>query len=96
MSARRICSAPGCGTVVERGRCPAHEVKQNDRRQKDPEQVRAIVRAQEPMCRICTAMPSTNVDHIDGDWRCPFCGIEHTDNSCGGAQQWRRQPQLFL
>lgn len=66
--------------MVERGRCPAHQVKQNDRRQKDPAQVafynstawkklRAMIRAQEPWCRICTVNRTTNVDHIDGDWR---------------------------
>lgn len=78
--AARICSAPGCGVIVERGRCPAHLVKQEARREREPEQrafynstawkkLRALVRAQEPWCRICTVNPTTNVDHIDGEWR---------------------------
>lgn len=77
--AARICSAPGCGVIVERGRCTAHAVTQQERRFKDPEQqrfynstrwkqLRAIVRSQEPRCRICTVNQSTNVDHIDGNW----------------------------
>lgn len=74
----RPCAAPHCSAIVfNTSHCPTHETT---RRRKDPEQVkfynstrwkklRAIVRAQEPICRICKVNPSTNVDHIDGDWQ---------------------------
>jgi hypothetical protein len=76
------CASPGCPVIVPHGtsRCPTHTVKQHERRAKDPKQVtfynstrwkklRAIVRAQEPTCRLCNVRPSASVDHIDGNWQ---------------------------
>lgn len=74
----RPCATPGCPLIVHgASHCPAHE---QTRRYKPEEQrrfynstrwkkLRAIVRAQEPICRICFTNPSTSVDHIDGDWQ---------------------------
>lgn len=94
--AARICTAPGCPNVVP---CEVHTVTQNERRAKDPEQrrfydsarwksLRSLVRKQEPMCRLCGEKRSTNVDHVDGDWRnneranlralCTDCEKRHT------------------
>jgi hypothetical protein len=67
------------------GYCPAHaHLAQQGERQQTPAQrrfynsgfwkrLRAVVRAQEPLCRLCLdagrATPTQLVDHIDGDWR---------------------------
>lgn len=106
--APRICITPGCPNLVP---CPVHTVTQDQRREKDPEQARfyrssrwtrlsKLVRAQEPICRLCERRPSTNVDHIDGDWRnneranlralCSSCertrtGKQHRAKATGGG-----------
>lgn len=65
-------------------------------RAKDPEQrkfynstqwkkLRAIVRYREPFCRICKENPSTNVDHIDGDWR--NNGFDNLRALCTGCEK---------
>ena len=77
---KRTCAQPGCGALVDGGRCPAHEAKRTNRQAKDPEQVRfygsaywkrlrAIIRRRDPVCVMCQRRPSQTVDHIDGNWR---------------------------
>jgi 5-methylcytosine-specific restriction endonuclease McrA len=73
-----ICTHPACGAIaVKAGRCGAHPLEK--RKAHDPAQRRFYssarwtqlskqVRNEEPVCRICRRTPSTNVDHIDGDY----------------------------
>lgn len=74
------CSFPGCGTLVKRGRCAEHTVKQSERRRHDPEQRRFYsstawrklslwVRQRDPICTVCQRAPSAQAHHKDGDWR---------------------------
>lgn len=76
----RVCAAPGCGELVPRGHCPAHQIKQSDRRKHDPEQrrfynshrwqkIRAAIRSRYPVCQVCHDALSEQVHHKDGDWR---------------------------
>ena len=75
------CAQPGCGELLPAGtaRCTRHARTQAVAKRTDPEQVRfygskqwkalrAQVRAEEPVCRICGERPSRSVDHIDGNW----------------------------
>ena len=97
------CGYPSCPTLTSHARCDVHRVE----RYKDPEQqkyygsrewklLRSQVRREEPICRICKRKPTTNVDHIDGNWRnrdrknlrglCGTCDRRHT-----GAQHYRKR-----
>jgi 5-methylcytosine-specific restriction endonuclease McrA len=80
MKLPRPCLAPGCpATVTGRAvRCPEHALP--DSRHRDPEQarfygsttwklIRLRVRREEPTCRTCGTRPTTEVHHVDGDWR---------------------------
>lgn len=91
------CATSGCPELVVHGsHCPGHEAT---RRQKDPEQerfygsarwkaIRALVRRQQPICRICHVNPTSVIDHRDGDWKnndlsnlrglCTSCNASHT------------------
>lgn len=95
----RVCVVSGCPRSAEvAGRCQAHALP-SIRPDHNPEQrryyvsrhwkaIRALVIQQEPVCGICHANPTTNVDHIDGDWRheqrsnlrglCTTCERSHT------------------
>jgi 5-methylcytosine-specific restriction endonuclease McrA len=61
--------------------------------------LREYVRGQEPVCQLCGRRPSTNVDHIDGDWRnnsranlralCTPCERSHTARQHGAKARGR-------
>lgn len=77
MRAGHPCGTPGCPQIVRgKPRCPAHTIE----RKKDPaqakyygssawQQLRAVIRRQQPICQVCRRAPSQSVDHIDGDWK---------------------------
>lgn len=108
----RPCSRPGCRNLSRTGRCPDHPRHQE--RRKDPEQaayynsaewqkLRAQVRAEEPLCRMCKAEGRVSateiIDHEDGDWThdarsnlrglCRPCNDSHT-----GRQHRRKRQEL--
>jgi 5-methylcytosine-specific restriction enzyme A len=85
---KRPCRVPGCPATHRNlnGHCDAHQegAEPQGRRPKDPEQqrfynstrwkrLRAGVRAEEPLCRLCLQIervaPTEIIDHIDGNWR---------------------------
>lgn len=70
----RPCAAPGCPTLVPKGRCERHRQQQEQRRGTpaqrgygaDHARMRKQVLAEEPTCRRCGAdgQPSDHADHI--------------------------------
>lgn len=81
-SFKRFCSQPGCPAKVERGACEAHGGAGRDWRREDRargsrhergygaawDRLRAVVRREEPLCRVCLAKgrvaATAHVDHI--------------------------------
>ena len=70
---KRVCPTPGCPTLTDGGRCPAH-VKQADRARGTASQrgytskahrvgFREQVLARDPICKVCRIRPSTVADH---------------------------------
>lgn len=106
------CAVPNCSSLVRgRARCPEHTVTREERNPKDPRQaqfygsvqwktLRRIVKARDPICKICDRNPTQEADHIDDDWGnnalenlqgvCTLC-----HNSKSGKQHyWKRVPTL--
>lgn len=72
MPALRVCSTPGCPTLVTRGRCAHHERQADRARGTATErgyshQHRAVFRAavlkKNPTCVLCNSAPATVADH---------------------------------
>jgi 5-methylcytosine-specific restriction protein A len=103
-AASRPCLSPGCSALVKNGYCTDHRRE----RPKDPDQarfyastrwkkLRAIIRARDPICKLCEVRPSQNVDHISGEWRdnrpenlrglCNDCERSHTARQHQAKQQ---------
>ena len=73
---RRMCSYPGCGTLVDRGRCQAHPYSTRPRDRSAGHRMeygsewyaqRARFLRQHPICQIqrkCRGAQATEVDHI--------------------------------
>jgi 5-methylcytosine-specific restriction enzyme A len=64
----RPCAEPGCPALVSRGRCLSHARPtrwgQGNRGNRRSSAMRALVLREEPVCRYCQALPSTQVDHV--------------------------------
>lgn len=111
MKPLHTCSVASCPTLVRNGpRCPAHTITREQRNPKDPRQaqfygstrwkkLRAMVKARDPICKICRRKPTQEADHIDDNWEnndydnnlqgvCSDC---HATKS-GRQHYWRRVP----
>ena len=76
MPIRKVCSYPGCrALIVNAARCPTHEVhgwvpdrdrgtRQERGYDKTWLKLRAMVLANEPLCRVCGTAEAMHVDHI--------------------------------
>jgi|HubBroStandDraft_6_1064221.scaffolds.fasta_scaffold62812_3 5-methylcytosine-specific restriction protein A len=71
--AMTVCNVPGCGEIVERGRCPAHERTRRSGHQRDGfyssaewKRIRGRYRRLHPTCEDCGG-PAVDVHHISGD-----------------------------
>lgn len=73
IAAPRICTYPGCNTLVLAGRCAKHKPKKGTKRRRYPpnwNRIRKTVLAETPFCQYrthCRGAPAIEVDHVDNN-----------------------------
>jgi 5-methylcytosine-specific restriction protein A len=98
--AHHPCPHPGCGAVVQHGRCPTHarerkrELRQRDAKRGTATQrgygaswraIRAEVIVRDPICRICHRNPSTDADHVVPRSRGGTDDLTNLQGTCHGC-----------
>lgn len=106
------CGYPSCPELVRTPRCPEHTITREERNPKDPAQaqfygsvqwktLRRIVKARDPICKICNRNPTTEADHIDDNWENNdldtnlqgVCSTCHNTKSGRQHNRWKRKPE---